>query len=144
MTISKPLEQYRKAFEELTPDTLDHLTQLVADNVIFSDPFNHVTGRDQFRRIFAHMFATCDEPRFVVTDLAIGDKAGYLRWQMTGRFKGKRGKAFSLIGMSEVHVNAKGQIIKHTDHWDSASQLLSDLPYIGWITRRILGLFRLS
>jgi steroid delta-isomerase len=138
------LDRYRKAFEGLTPDTLDDLTHLVAENVVFSDPFNHVTGRDQFRRIFAHMFATCDDPRFIVTDLAIGEKAGYLRWQMTGRFKGKRGKAFSLTGMSEIHMDAKGLISQHIDHWDSASQLLSNLPYIGWITRRILKLFQLS
>jgi ketosteroid isomerase-like protein len=144
MTISQRLERYRKAFEGLTPDTLDDLTDLVAENIIFSDPFNHVTGRDQFRRIFAHMFATCDNPRFVVTDAAIGEKAAYLRWQMTGQFKGKRGKAFSLTGMSEVHFDANGAISQHIDHWDSASQLLSDLPYIGWITRRILRLFRLK
>ena len=144
MTTSEILQRYRIAFEGLTPDTLDELARLVAENVIFSDPFNHVTGRDQFRRIFAHMFATCDEPRFIVSDIAIGDKAGYLRWQMTGRFKGKRGKLFSLTGMSEIHIDANGHISQHIDHWDSASQLLSDLPYIGWITRRILKLFQLS
>jgi hypothetical protein len=46
--------------------------------------------------------------------------------------------------MSEVHFDANGAISQHIDHWDSASQLLSDLPYIGWITRRILRLFRLK
>jgi hypothetical protein len=46
--------------------------------------------------------------------------------------------------MSEIHFNDDGLVTKHIDHWDSASQLLQTLPYIGWITRRILRLFRLK
>lgn len=135
---------YRKAFEDLTPKTLDHLVALTAPDIIFTDPFNTVHGQDEFRRVFSHMFDTCDNPQFIVSDIAPGSEAIYMRWTMTGQIRGYKNHMLSLDGMSEIHVNENGLVTKHIDHWDSASQLLQTLPYIGWITRRILRLFRLK
>ena len=46
-----------------------NLYDLVA-NDIFSDPFNVVHGKDGFCRIFDHMFETCNDPKFTVSDVA--------------------------------------------------------------------------
>jgi len=40
-----------------------------------------------------------------------------------------------------VHANDEGQITAHYDHWDSASQLLAKIPYIGAVIRPILRQF---
>jgi hypothetical protein len=45
--------------------------------------------------------------------------------------------------MTEVRVASDGLITHHIDHWDSASQLLQKLPFIGIVARAILRLFRL-
>ena len=135
---------YRSAFEQLTPDTLDDLINLAAPDIVFTDPFNTAHGRDEFRRVFQHMFDTCEAPQFTVTEIAIGKAAVYMRWVMTGQIKGKTALVLNLNGMSELHFDANGLIKKHIDHWDSASQLLQHLPYIGWITRRILRLFQIK
>ena len=142
--IKTSMDNYVSVFTTLTPETVDTLIDLLDDQVVFTDPFNHVTGKAGFRRIFDHMFDTCTNPRFTVSDMAIGEKGCYLRWQMTGQLKSWPRTALNLEGMSEIHLNADGKITHHIDHWDSASQLLLALPVIRMVMRPIMRLFRLK
>ena len=139
-----PVDAYVRAFTALTPDNVGKLYDLVADDVFFTDPFNVIHGKDGFRRIFEHMFETCTDPRFIVSDVAHSTTASYLRWQMTGRLKSWPYTTLLFDGMTEVHVDQQGKISRHIDHWDSASQLIRHLPVIGAIIRPILKLFQLK
>ena len=139
-----PVNAYVGAFTALTPDNVERLYDLVADDVFFTDPFNVIHGKDGFRRIFDHMFETCIDPQFTVSDVAHSDTASYLRWQMTGKLKSWPYTSLLFDGMSEVHVDQQGKISQHIDHWDSASQLMRHLPVIGTIIRPILKLFQLK
>ena len=138
------VNSYVKAFTALTPDNVERLYDLVADDVFFADPFNVIHGKDGFRRIFDHMFETCTGPRFTVSDVAHSEIASYLRWQMTGKLKSWPHTNLLFEGMTEVHVDQRGKISQHIDHWDSASQLIRHLPVIGAIIRPILKLFQLK
>ena len=138
------VKAYVRAFTALTPDNVERLYDLVADDIFFTDPFNVIHGKDGFRRIFDHMFETCDDPRFIVSDVAHSDTASYLRWQMTGKLKSWPYTNLLFDGISEVHVDQQGKISQHIDHWDSASQLIRHLPVIGLIIRPILKLFQLK
>ena len=80
------IQAYVDAFVDLTPSNAE-LYALVTDDVFFSDPFNQITGKAGFKKVFDHMFETCDTPRFVVSDVAHSGSVSYLRWQMTGRQK---------------------------------------------------------
>ena len=140
----RPVNAYVRAFTALTPDNVERLYDLVADDVFFTDPFNVIHGKDEFRRIFDHMFETCTDPRFTVSDVAHSATASYLRWQMTGKLKSWPYTNLLFDGMSEVHVDQQGKISQHIDHWDSASQLIRHLPVIGAIIRPILKLFQLK
>ena len=139
-----PVNAYVETFTALTPDNVERLYNLVADDVFFTDPFNVIHGKNGFRRIFDHMFETCTDPRFTVSDVAHSDIASYLRWQMTGKLKSWPYTNLLFNGMSEVHVNQQGKISQHIDHWDSASQLMRHLPVIGAIIQPILKLFALK
>jgi steroid delta-isomerase len=140
----KIVDDYVKAFVTLTPDNAEDLYGLVADDVFFSDPFNVIHDKDGFRRIFDHMFETCISPGFTVNDIAHSDAASYLRWKMTGKLKSWPHTNLLFEGMTEVHVNSQGLVCRHIDHWDSASQLMRDLPIIGLIIKPILKLFQLK
>ena len=63
-----PALRLARFYETLTPAALDGLGQLYAPDARFKDPFNEVVGIAAIRRIFAHMFATTEAPRFEVTD----------------------------------------------------------------------------
>ena len=140
---------YASAFGALTPDSIDDLLDLLAEDVRFVDPFNDVTGKAGFRAIFVHMFATCEAPRFHIIDIASGDpqktaeaerQHAYLRWRMLGRLARWPRTNLDLEGMSEIHIE-ENKIVAHVDHWDSASQLLVRLPFVGALLRPILRLF---
>ncbi|MGB2320774.1 MAG: nuclear transport factor 2 family protein [Candidatus Puniceispirillaceae bacterium] len=140
------IERYAAAFASLTPATMDEILAMLSPEARFTDPFNDVTGHAGFKAIFAHMFETCEAPRFHIIDIAHGTHDGgrraYLRWRMSGHLKGWPHTNLDLEGMSEVRVGDDGLISAHIDHWDSASQLLARLPLIGTLLRPVLRLFR--
>ena len=119
-----PVDAYVSAFNALTPENVEELYDLVAEDVLFSDPFNVIHGKAGFRQVFDHMYETCTDPKFTVSDVAHSKSASYLRWDMTGRLKNWPHTNLLFHGMTEIHVDADGKISKHIDHWDSASQLL--------------------
>jgi len=132
------LARWAALFETLTPETLPYMRALCAPDVRFRDPFNDVRGVDMLVRVFEDMFETCDAPRFVVQDQALGEGAGYIRW--TFEFKPRRlpGPAWRIEGMSEIHFDDQGRIAAHLDHWDAASQFYARLP----VLRGLIGLVR--
>ena len=132
---------YAKAFGALTEDSLDELIAMTSPDVVFTDPFNRIEGHKGFRQVFTHMYETCNDPVFHITDLAHGKNASYIRWRMTAQLKSWPRMALDFEGMTEVHADKKGVITAHYDHWDSASQLLARLPYVGVLVRRLLKLF---
>ena len=146
MTDTDIITRYAEGFANLRPDNMAALMATVSPEIRFTDPFNDVQGREGFRAIFEHMFATCEAPRFHIIDIArpedgAGDRA-YLRWRMSGRIKGWPHTNLDLEGMSEILIGADGLVSHHIDHWDSASQLLARLPLIGVLLRPVLRLFR--
>ena len=141
MKHKKQAQAYARYFESISPDTLDTLAGMLSDKVVFIDPFNRMVGRDAMGGVFGYMFETMREPRFEVLDLAYSDNRAYMKWRMTGIVNAAPKMRFDILGMSEVEFDDAGYVTLHHDHWDSASQLLSQLPYIGWITERIMRLF---
>ena len=141
----KLIDAYVKAFTSLRPGNIDTLLALVEIDVVFVDPFNNLRGKAAFGAVFEHMFETTIEPQFTVSDVAMSTvrdrHVTYLRWQMTARTKGWPSVPLELEGMSEVHLGDTGLVSHHIDHWDSASQLLSKLPFIGALVRQIMRIF---
>lgn len=139
------VSDYAEAFANLQPDTMDELLALVDETVLFVDPFNRVTSKKAFTAIFDHMFETCIDPRFDISDIAYSPqhdgKRAYLRWRMTGTIDGWPHTKLNFEGMTEVHVGDNGLITAHIDHWDSASQLFVTLPIIGALLRPIMKRF---
>lgn len=134
-------EKYADYYARISPDTLGELSEMLDNNVVFIDPFNKLHGKDVMVSVFEKMFDTMTDPQFEILDIAYSDDRAYLKWRMTGIVKAAPKMPFDLIGMSEVEFNEAGKVVLHHDHWDSASQLLSHIPYVGWIVRRICRLF---
>ena len=143
MTNLSHTQAYARFFEEMTPETLGSMKQFLAEDIVFADPFNKLHGPDAFIAIFKHMYALMKNPRFDILDVAVSEKAGFIKWRMTGELRSRPSFQLDLTGMSEVQFNDAGLVTAHFDHWDSAHQLLAKLPVIGWLVRRLLTLFAL-
>lgn len=130
------LDAYIDVFEAISPDRLDVFDTVCDRDVRFVDPFNDVRGLDRFKDVFRHMYATLEEPRFTILDTAVGDNAGYIRWQFDFVL---RGEAVRIGGMSEVLFGADGLVKEHIDHWDSSIQVYGRIPILGAIVRWVRG-----
>lgn len=128
-------------FENLAPRRLGDLASVYAADACFVDPFNDVQGLDAIERIFRHMYATLDDPRFVITGRVTEGAACVLTWEFRFCFRGfRRGIAQTVLGASHLTFDQRGLICRHHDYWDAAHGLYEKMPLIGglmrWLRRR--------
>lgn len=131
------VERYLQTFTSLQADSLGQLATVFAPNARFKDPFNDVRGLAAITRIFAHMFATTRDSRFVVLESAVQGETLFIRWDY--HFRTLKGEAWQIPGTSVVHFNAAGLALEHVDYWDPAEQVYSKLPVLGWLMRWLRG-----
>ena len=127
-----PARRLAHFYETLTLDSLAALDALYAPDARFKDPFNEVAGTTAIRRIFEHMFATTDAPRFVVTEAIEQGGQAMLGWEF--RFA-LRGRALTVRGVTHLRFDADGRVALHRDYWDAAEELYEKLPAIGCLMR---------
>ncbi len=130
-------------YETLTPADLPGLRGVYAEDARFKDPFNQVQGVAAIARIFSHMFAKLDGPRFVVISIVADHDDVVLTWDFSFRTRGAGAAALCIHGASHVRFNARGQVARHRDYWDAAEELYEKLPLLGalmrWLKRRANG-----
>ncbi len=133
-----PALHLARFYETLTPAALEGLEQLYAPDARFKDPFNEVAGTAAIRRIFEHMFATTEAPRFEVTDCIEQGGQAMLGWAFHFAL---RGRALTVRGVTHLRFDAEGRVTLHRDYWDAAEELYERLPLIGaplrWLRRRM-------
>ncbi len=133
-----PARRLARFYETFTPAALPGLDQLYAPDARFKDPFNEVAGTAAIRRIFAHMFATTEAPRFEVTDCIEQGEQAMLGWAFHFAL---RGRPLVVRGVTHLRFDADGRVVLHRDYWDAAEELYEKLPLIGaplrWLRRRM-------
>ncbi len=122
------------AFESLSPESVADLGALYAHDARFRDPFNDVRGLPAIQRIFTHMFATLEAPRFHVSEaLAQGNRA-CLVWDLEARL---RGRPLRIHGSTLLHFGPDGRVRRHRDYWDAAEEFYEKLPLLGALLRAL-------
>lgn len=119
-------------YETLTPASLAWLGDLYAPDARFKDPFNEVQGVAAIARVFEHMFATVEAPRFRVTTAIVQGSQAMLGWEFALRLRGRR---VLLRGVSHLAFDALGRVSRHRDYWDAAEELYEKLPLLGGLMR---------
>lgn len=132
--VREAAERYRRFLETLSPDRIAGLSDFVAADVRFVDPFNDVRGCEAMRRVFVHMFENVPGVRFTVHHvMTVGDTC-LMHWRFEGIL---RGAPWFFDGTSVVTFDPDGKVVAHIDHWDAARAFYERLPLIGWLLRRI-------
>ena len=129
-----PARRLADFYETLTPASIATLGDHYAPDARFKDPFNEVVGTAAIRRIFAHMFATTEAPRFEVTDRIEQGGQAMLGW--TFRFA-LRGRALTVRGVTHLRFDADDRVTLHRDYWDAAEELYEKLPLLGGLMRAV-------
>ncbi len=136
MTSVPPIEPFQRYLESLTAETVPQMSDLVASDVRFIDPFHDVSGLAAMQRVFAAIFVSLKNVRFTVIDKAWSGNAWYLRW----RFEAERlqgGHILAFDGMSELYFDIDGRVRLYRDHWDAATGFYEKLPVLGWVLRLV-------
>jgi ketosteroid isomerase-like protein len=128
-------------FERLAPADLPALGRIYTDDALFKDPFNEVQGVPAITAIFAHMFKSLDNPRFVIHDVVVQGRQCFLTWDFIFGLRGKAGAELVVRGGSHLKLAEDGRIAVHRDYWDVAEELYEKLPVLGslmrWLKRRV-------
>ena len=130
-----------EVFQTLTPTGVETLATLYAPDARFKDPFNDVQGLAEIQRIFRHMYANLENPRFLISERIVQDTQCFLTWEFHFAFRRfKQGQAQCILGGSHLVLNDEGCISLHRDYWDAAEELYEKLPLLGglmrWLKRR--------
>ena len=125
-------------FESISPASLGTLRSVYSEQARFKDPFNDVTGLPGIQRVFAHMFETVQNPRFVVHHTMTQGEHAWLSWDfLIDRPEG----TLTVHGATQLTFAADGRVSVHRDYWDTAEELYAKLPLIGalvrWLTRKL-------
>jgi len=125
-----------EVFQTLTPTGVETLATLYAPDARFKDPFNDVQGLAEIQRIFRHMYANLENPRFLISERIVQDTQCFLTWEFHFAFRRfKQGQAQCILGGSHLVLNPEGRITLHRDYWDAAEELYEKLPLIGSLMR---------
>lgn len=123
-------------YEQLSPAHLARLGDYYAPDAQFKDPFNDVRGVPAIAQIFAHMFATLDQPCFAVTQHIVQGDQAFLGWEFRFRMRRWRPQVEQCIhGATLVRFDAQGRVALHRDYWDAAQELYEKLPVLGGLMR---------
>ena len=140
-TPAKTVDDVLAYFENLSPQSLSQLHRHYAPQARFKDPFNDVTGLAEITRIFAHMFVSLVEPRFVITERVSQAKQCFVTWEFHFEFRGfHKHQVQVILGASHLVFDDQDLVVLHRDYWDAAEELYEKLPLVGslmrWLKRR--------
>ena len=135
------INNYLNLFSNLNKENIKKFDDLVVKDIIFVDPFNNIKGLDNFKNIFYHMFDTVEEPKFDIIDYAQNKDHIFLKWKMTFyAFKASQ----TIEGMSDITLNKEGKVISHLDYWDSLNGIFIKLPFLGFLYKISLRMFKIK
>ncbi|QLG87506.1 nuclear transport factor 2 family protein [Chitinibacter bivalviorum] len=126
-------------YGSLSPETLAQLPAYYQAQARFKDPFNDVIGPAAIAKIFEHMFATTDNPRFVIENTIEQGQQAFVTWVFHFHLNGQ---AYSIVGGSHFVFGDDGLVTLHRDYWDAAEELLQKLPVVGAPIRWLRGKFK--
>jgi hypothetical protein len=123
-------------FEELNPQSLAQLKSFYSPSAQFKDPFNQVQGIEAIEQIFLHMYASLENPRFVITAQVVDGHQAFMTWDFKFRFKRFDTTTEQVVkGTSHLVLDGQSLISLHRDYWDAAEELYEKLPWVGGLMR---------
>lgn len=142
LSTAAAVNRLAQLYEEISPELLPQLAQCYASGARFKDPFNDLQGSAAIVRVFEHMFAAMEQPRFVVTQRIVQGDQAFLVWEFYFRLRHKRSHNEQFIrGATHLQFDPQGLVALHRDYWDTAEELYEKLPLLGglmrWLRRKM-------
>jgi len=137
--INDIFNNYKNYLENLNIIGLNNLDDYVSQDIEFRDPFHSTIGIEEMRNVFLRLFSFLNEIEFLVLDSSITENIIFYEWSLTGV---RNKKKWKIEGITKLQINNDGLVIKHFEHWDSATQFYEQFPVLGMLLRNIRKLIR--
>ncbi len=145
MDISQPLQQYIEYYESMTPESVEQLRTLAAEDIHFRDPFNDLRGVEKVIEVMHDMFRDTIDPKFKIVESYQKENMAPLKWEMP--FIPKKmssSEPWFVVGFSELRFNNAGLVCAHIDYWDAATYFYEKIPLIGFLIRQVKKRLKVS
>ena len=87
------------------------------------------------------MFDKVEKPKFYIVNYAQIKDHFFLKWKMTFyAFNSSQ----TIEGMSDITLNKEGKVISHLDYWDSLNGIFIKLPFLGFLYKISLRMFKIK
>ena len=134
--MSEPLDRLAAYFESISEATLPQLRHYYTPDAYFKDPFNEVRDVVLIEHIFAEMYVSLHDPRFVIHSKIEQDDQAFLTWDFRFRIKKYKPDTTQIIrGSSHLQFDSHHRVRYHRDYWDAAEELYEKLPIVGGLMR---------
>lgn len=128
--MARVIEEFKDLFQEFRLDSLVHLPQVYAEEVVFVDPLHRIEGVAALEQYFAASMRGMTACRFEFGRQIMGGREASLEWRMIYRHpRLRRGRELMLHGVSLLEFDAK--IHYHRDYYDAGQMLYEHIPVMG-------------
>jgi hypothetical protein len=136
--MSRPLDRFKKVFNQLDKDHLDLLEQIYTPDVKFRDPVHTLNGLPALRDYYSRLYEGVISCQFTFEAEVIEGQEGMLVWIM--RFQHRRfraGETLELSGVSHLQFREDGRVHDHRDYFDMGEFIYERVPVLGSVIRAI-------
>jgi len=133
--VTAQLVKNMNAFNHEGAAAVERIPALYADDIVFHDPIQSVTGLDAFMETNRRMMARAKALEVEVGDVVENGDQIFMSWKM--RYVPKMGPPIAIDGATHCRVR-NGKIVYHRDYWDLLGSVLAGVPVVAPIYKMLV------
>lgn len=134
---SSRIDQFLAFYNGLSSSNIDNVAGLYHPDIVFIDPVQQISGRQNLIAYFQHAYARLNYCQFVATGVVQQAEQDCLSWQMTLSHPAIAGGKQIIVDGCSVLQWQQRQIIAHRDYYDLHQMVFQHIPVLGWATQKI-------
>lgn len=134
----RPLDHFKKVFNQLDKDHLDLLEQIYTPDVQFRDPVQSLNGLPALWDYYGRLYEGVVSCQFTFEAEVIEGQQGMLVWIMRFQHRQFRsGEMLELRGVSHLQFLDDNRVHHHRDYFDMGEFIYERVPVLGSVIRAI-------
>ena len=136
MVTVTPVERFKDVYNRLNAQSLQLLSELYSEQVVFQDPFRRLEGLAAMRCYCEELYRHTISSTFRFEDELVTADGAMLMWTMSLRHpRLQGGQPIEVPGAT--HIRFREKIDYHRDYFDGGALLYEHLPVLGLLVRAV-------
>lgn len=120
------LDLWSKTYNTSGKPDWSHIFPYYAEEIIFEDTVQRVTGKPDFIAMCNRLTERCEELQMNITAIAQHDNLIFMEWEMTMIFR--KTPSTTLFGCTKLTLNDAGIITRQRDYYDLWGDIFVNVP----------------